>query len=59
MHKESFPVVAALVDSSTLMNDFIAGTEDSNGLITISYPLAALMRKIAARCENGPPTLNP
>ena len=31
MQKDSFP---ALVDSSTFMDDFAAGAEDSNGLIT-------------------------
>ena len=34
MHKESFPVAAALIDSSTFMDDFAAGAEDSNSLIT-------------------------
>ena len=37
MHKESFPVAATLIDSSTFMDDFAAGAEDSNGLITIYY----------------------
>ena len=47
MHKESFPVAAALIDSSTFMDDFEAGAEDSNGLITNYYQLTALMRKIS------------
>ena len=47
MHKESFPVAAALIDSSTFMDDFAAGAEDSNGLITIYYQLTALTRKIS------------
>jgi hypothetical protein len=46
MHKESFPVAAAVVDNSTFMDDFAAGAEDSNGLITIYYQFTALMRKI-------------
>jgi hypothetical protein len=47
MHKDSFPIAAALVDSSTFMDDFAAGAEDSNGVITIYYQLTALMPKIS------------
>ena len=47
MHNDSFPTAAALVDSCTFMDDFAAGAEDSNGVITIYYQLTALMRKIS------------
>ena len=47
MHKDSFPTAAALVDSSTFMDDFAAGAEDSNSVITIYYQLTSLMRKIS------------
>ena len=46
MH-DSFPTAAALVDTSTFMDDFAAGAEDSNGVITIYYQLTALMRKVS------------
>jgi hypothetical protein len=46
MH-DGFPTAAGLVDSSTFMDDFAAGAEDSNGVITIYYQLTALMRKIS------------
>ena len=47
MHKDSFPTAAALVDRSTFMDDFAAGAEDENGVITIYYQLTALMRKFS------------
>jgi hypothetical protein len=47
MYKDSFPTAAALVDGSTYMDDFAAGAEDSNGVITIFYQLTELMRKIS------------
>ena len=47
MHKDSFPTAAALVVSSTCMDDFAACAEDSNGVITIYYQLTALMREIS------------
>ena len=46
MHKDCFPSAAALVNSSTFMDDFAAGAQDSNGAITICYQFTALMRKI-------------
>ena len=58
MHKDSFPTAAALVDSSTFVDDFAAGVEDSNGVIAIYYQLTALMRKISLRWGNGLPTWN-
>ena len=47
MHKDSFPTAAALVDSCTFMDDFEAGADDSNGVITIYYQLTALLRQIS------------
>jgi hypothetical protein len=51
MHKESFPVAAALVGISTFMDDFAAVAEDSNGPITIYYQLTARIRKISLPME--------
>jgi len=45
MNRDNFPIAATLVDSSTFMDDFAAGAEDSNGVISIYYQLTALMRK--------------
>jgi len=45
MHKDNFPTAAMLVDSSTFMDDFVAGVEDDNDVIAIYYQLTALMRK--------------
>ena len=45
MHKDNFPTAAMLVDSSTFMDDFVAGAEDDNDVIAIYYQLTALMRK--------------
>ena len=45
MHKENLLTAAMLVDSSTLMYDFVAGAEDDNDVIAIYYQLTALMRK--------------
>jgi hypothetical protein len=47
MHKESFPMAAALVDRNIVMDDFVVGAEDSHGLITIYYKLTSLMRLIS------------
>ena len=47
MHKDSFPTAAALVDSSTLVDNFAEGAEDSNSGFTIYYQLTALMKKIS------------
>jgi hypothetical protein len=46
MHKTKFPTAAALVDSSTFMDDFAAGAEDDNGEITLFHELTAMMRQI-------------
>jgi len=43
-HKDTFPTAVTLVDRSTFMDSFVAGTED-NGVIAIHYQLTALMRK--------------
>jgi hypothetical protein len=55
LHTDSFPTAAALVDRSTFMDDFVAGAEDDNGVITIYYQLTALMRKNSFHWENGHP----
>jgi hypothetical protein len=47
VHNGSFSTAAALVDSSTLMDDFAAGAEDMNCVITIYYQLTSHLRKIS------------
>jgi len=39
MHKDNFPTAAALVDISTFIDDFAAGAQDRNSVITIYYQL--------------------
>jgi hypothetical protein len=46
-HKDSFHMAAALVHSSTFVDDFAAGAEERNVVITIYYQLTALMLKIS------------
>ena len=57
-HGDDFPLAAPLVDRNTFMDDFAAGAEDDNGVITIYYKLTALMSQLISRCENGPPIRN-
>ena len=37
MHRENFPMSAALVDSCTFIDNFAAGADDSNVAVTIYY----------------------
>jgi hypothetical protein len=45
MCEDSFPTATTLVDRSTFMDDFVAGTEDENDVNVIYYQLSALTRK--------------
>jgi len=47
MHKDILPMAASLVDRCTFMDDFAAGAEDTNGVITIYYELTTFMRQIS------------
>jgi hypothetical protein len=57
-HGDDFPMAGRVVDRNTFMDDFAAGAEDDNGVITIYYKLTALMSQLMSRCENGPPIRN-
>jgi hypothetical protein len=46
MCREKYPNVAPLIASNMFMDDFVAGTEDNNGAISIYYELSALMKTI-------------
>jgi len=44
--KEEYPTASPLIDTSTFMDDFVAGTEVGNGAINHYYELTALMKTI-------------
>jgi len=44
--KEEYPTASPLIDTSTFMDEFLAGTEDGNGAISLYYELTALMKTI-------------
>jgi hypothetical protein len=46
-YEDDFPLASTLVDRNTFMDDFAAGAEDDNDVITIYYQLAALMRQFS------------
>jgi len=46
MYKAEFPTAAALVDNSTFMDDFAAGTENDECVTNLYYELVPLMNQI-------------
>jgi len=44
--KEEYPTASPLIDTSTFMDDYVAGTEDGNEAISLYYELTALMKTI-------------
>ena len=46
MYKLEFPTAAALLDSSTFMDDFAAGAENDDCLTNLYYELISLMKQI-------------
>jgi len=46
MYKAEFPTAAALVDSSTFMDDFAAGAENDDRVTSLCYELVNLMIQI-------------
>ena len=46
-YEEDFPLASALVDRNTFTDDFAAGAEDDNDVISIYYQLTALMRQFS------------
>jgi hypothetical protein len=46
-HEDDFPLASALVDRNTFMDDFAAGAEDDNDVISIYYQLTALMHQFS------------
>ncbi|KAJ4437633.1 hypothetical protein ANN_17778 [Periplaneta americana] len=43
LHKSTFPSAASLIDNSTFMDDFVAGGENDNQVISLYYELTQLM----------------
>ena len=44
--QSQFPTAAPLIDKSTFMDDFIAGAEDDNSIVTIYYELTSLLKQL-------------
>jgi len=46
-YEKEFPLASALVDRNTFMDDFAAGADEDNEVISIYYQLTALMRQFS------------
>jgi hypothetical protein len=60
MYKSEFPTAANLSDSSTFVDDFVAGAENDDAVIKLHYELISLMNQIRlpmAKWATSSPTL--